>query len=712
MVFSGILLLALLAVTFPEMAVQGLQGILWTGAGLLMILLPPVVRVPRAWYWLAAGFLLFSLVGFLPREWFRVSAWRSDLETLGLDTGRSAFVQARLAAETMAGFAATTLVTLFLLGHRVGSRDHHRLVLGFALGVGIWTTAALLLQKPGGLFGFFPNRNHTATLLAMGTFAGLGSLVQAIRLKAPWQIALSVPPIILTIWVLFAVSESRAGVVLLAIGFVAWLLLAGARAFRGNVGKALILLVMAAVGAFFIVDSPVKKRLTATVEKLAPAAPETVEVPEQGDDPAAAQESPFAMGREAIQAEPQMDARVSIFRAALDMSGREPWTGVGPGCFASVFSQYRETADAPNDSRFLHPESDWLMMLTETGWLATLCLLAGVLAVFFEAIRQARGGRARFLKTAGIVSALLPCIHGIFDVPGHRIGLAWAAALMLATALRPAACSSGGHAAELRWPSPTTWRALGLAVLACGVMLLVAQWSRSTVLPSTKARHHMQNAKNLYDQDQAAYDKATAESLKYDPPADQDPLEAALREVAEAIRIAPLDPHPHYIQGALALHYDDKQEIARRAFAIQRRLDPTRVNTAMEQARAWKEQNPDEVLTLWKEALRRARAQQTRFPDGPVWVANTYRRALVDAGKNESLSFPLLELAAGDSSLVQLWANSATPALLDREMPRLLESSQDAATRRPLFQSWQSRGSKPAVQAFAEAHPELLPAHP
>ena len=58
LVFGGLLLLVLLAVAFPQMAPQGLQGILWAGSGLLMILWPPVVRLPRLWPWLAAGFVM------------------------------------------------------------------------------------------------------------------------------------------------------------------------------------------------------------------------------------------------------------------------------------------------------------------------------------------------------------------------------------------------------------------------------------------------------------------------------------------------------------------------------------------------------------------------------------------------------------------------------------------------------------------------------
>jgi O-antigen ligase len=695
-VFTAILMLVLLAVTFPEMAPQGLQGILWTGAGLLMILLPPVVRVPRAWPLLAAGFILFSLIGFLPREWFHVSPWRSDLEALGLDTGKRAFVQPLLAVEVMAGFAATTLVGLFLLGHRVDSRCHHRLALGFALGVGVWTTAALILRQPGGLFGFFPNRNHTATLLVMGAFAGLGCLAHAIRRRDVWKILLSVIPVGVCLYALHAVSESRAGLVLVFAGFVIWVLLTGFRHLQGNVGKALVLILIAASGTFLIVDSKAKKRLSATVEQLAPA--------ESGS--AVTPENPFAEGAK-TQPDPPMDGRLAIFKDTLEMIRHESWTGVGSGQFSLVFPQYRQKTNASNDARCLHPESDWLMMLAETGWPATLCLAAGVITVFTTSVRQARRGRARFLRMGSLAAALLLCLHGIFDVPGHRVGLAWAAALLLASSLRTPAINGAGSASGPSRISRYCWRGLGVVLAFAGIGLIHAQLTGKPILPSVQARQFMIEANSLYDQDQADYDRAKADGRDYQPAPSEDPLETALLKVRQAIDIAPLDPHPHYVRGVLALHYDDKNAIANQDFAIQRRLDPTRVNLAMEQAQAWTVQNPRQTLDLWKEALRRAATEEARFPKSPYGTVNTYQRALYVAGKNEALVLATLELAEGNPDLLLLWARSAPASLLDREMPRLLSAAAEVDGRKELFKIWQKRGSWQAAANFARIHPGL-----
>ncbi len=661
-----------------------------------MVLFPPVVRVPRIWIWLASGFVLLSLVGFLPRGWFHVSSWRTDLEALGLDTGAQAFVQAKLAAETAVGFVVTALMALFLLGHRIDTRCHHRLALGFALGVGAWTAVALVRHEPAGSFGFFPNRNHTATLLAMGAFAGLGCLAHAIRRKNSWKIGLAVIPTLLCLYALFAVSISRAGLVLVIAGFVIWILLAGFKQLHGNVGKGLVLILVAVSGYFLIVDSTAKKRLTSTVDRV--VAP--------GADARSSSESPFAEG-EVFRLDASSDGRITIFQDTISMIRKESWTGVGPGQFAVVFPQHREKTTAPDDSRCLHPESDWLMMLAEVGWPATLLLAACVVAVLFTAVRQVKRGRSRFLRIGCLVGALLLLIHSLFDVPGHRVGLAWAGVMLLAASLRHPAEDNGesmrGHSAFGR----VCWRGIGGMLLVTGAFLIHAQWKQQSFLPSVRARTAMNEAKSLYARDQAAYERAVAEGRDYEPLPWEDPLEVALLKIKEVIDLTPLDPYPHYVRGSLALHYDDKPSIVSHAFPIQRRLEPRRVNVAMEQARAWSKQDPDEVLTLWKEAMRRASREQVRSPDGSLRLANTYQRALQNAGADESLVSAALTLAGNDPSLLSMWAGSAPVAMLDREMPRLLASDSPSEARKPLFETWRKRGSGKLAADFARSHPEL-----
>jgi O-antigen ligase len=689
LVFSGMLVLVWIALAFPEMPPQGLLGILWAGAGLLMVVLPPQQRLPRVWILFACGFVGLAALGFLPREWFPSSSWRADLEALGLPTGDRVFLEPLAAVEDYVGFAATALIVMYLLGHRADTTWHHALMLAFAIAAAAWTITAMAVHDPGEVFGFFPNRNHTACLLAMATFAGLGSLVHAIRAKSYWKIAVAVPAPLVTIWALFAYSESRAGLVLLAAGLLAWGLLAGRSVIRGHAGKAIVLILVAAIGAFLIGDFTAKKRLAETVTKLTPA-----------DAPAA--DGTISMG--ATEASPQgakLDGRISIFKATAAMVANESWLGVGPGRYASVIPQYRDHIDASHQVKFVHPESDWLMMLAETGIPATISLVAGVVAVLVYSIRQARKSRARLLKSAGIVAALVLCLHGCFDVSGHRVGIAWAAALLLALTLRP---SFGGDSSRTAFRPG--WRAMGLVLFAAGCTLLVAHVRKQPVLPTAKARSHFEQARKIHLDDLAAYQEAVAAGLEYNPPPENDPLLPALDALSEAIRIKPLDPYLHFFQGSLALLLDDRQEAAKRAFAIQRRLDPHLIQVGIDQANSWMLTNDDETLAGWEEAMKRSFRWRDLFPDG-LEVIQTYRAALHDARHSETHLALLLPLANGEPALVKEWCVAVPPKVLDREMPNLLKQEGDSGIRNGLFDIWQKRGMTDVARQFALENPSL-----
>lgn len=696
-VFATVLGLVLLAVGFPELPTQVLLGLLWVVVGGLMLLWPPEIRVPRWWWVLAAGFIGLAMAGFLPRNWDAIPGWRGELEALGLDTGPCLWVQPLLAAETLAGFAMTALVGLFLFGHRVGTRIHHRLLLGFAMGVALWTLVALLCHEPGRVFGFFPNRNHSATLLAMGVFAGLGSLTQAIRFREGGKIAMALLPVGLCLYTLFAVSESRGGMVLVVAGFLIWLPLLGWRQLRGNVGKAVALLLLAAIGVFVMVDTKAKSRLAATVERI--------------EIPALTAPTPKLEFVETAPAEMEvpLDGRITIFKEALTMVRDEAWCGVGAGQFAQVFPQYRERSAAANEARCLHPESDWLWLVADIGWPATGCLVAAVVVVFTTAIRRSWHSGARALRMGGLVAALLLCLHGTVDVPGHRVGLAWAALLLAALAFRPYRHQDPSSDPPASERVRIGWRVVGLVPLLAGLALLQAEWRGSPVLPSAAVHRLQTEAQALYEADQAAYEQATASGRDYQPPPSDDPLEAALDRINQALRITPLDPHLHQVRGALALHFDDKPTIAKEAFAIQRRLLPGRVNLVIEQAHSWLASDPQQSLVLWREALRRAAAEETRFSGTPYGVANTYQRILQTTGRDEKLAVLTLSLAGQDPALLMPWARgAASPALLDREMPLLIPAVTVPESRRALFEVWRSRGSKEAAAAFANRQPELL----
>lgn len=682
-VFSAALLLALIPVSFPEMPPAQLHGIPWGGMGLLMLVFPPVIRIPRFWLLLAAGFVAASLIGFLPREWFHLSGWRLGLEKAGLDTGSRIFLQAPLAAETLAGLASTALTAVFLLGHRAGDRWHYRLLLLFASLAGVWAAVAVFRHEPEKVFGFFPNRNHSATFLVMGSLAGGGALARAIRLRSVAGIVLGSLAAACCLYALLVVSESRAGLLLLVTGTAVWLALTGWRHLPSHAMKAVVLSALAAGGLFLVTDNPLKKRIETTLSEP--------RIPESSASPVHPEESehtpaPWPLSR---------DGRISIYKATWSMFRSEPWTGIGPGQFRYVFPQYSGTTISPNDSIHLHPESDWLMTLVEHGWPATLFLLTGIASVTVAAARRIRQGRSIPARAACLAAALIVPLHGLFDVPGHRPGLAMVALLLAALSLRPH--SLPNEAPPRRWP----WMITGI-LLVCGAgWLLSGGRGEKSPLVRDQLHHLRMEIHTLYEADRQTYEEAIREGRDHSPPPDDDPLEKALELTTRASSLLPLDPHLHYLEGVLALHFDNKLKEATRAFAIQRLLLPERVRVPLEQGLAWAESDPTQTTTLWRDAMERASRAEKANPDSNWRPDHTYSRILDMASNPILQQGPAASIANGNPALCLAWAKRMPPAILDQSMPDLIRSLSGASERTMLLEIWKNRGSAEAAYIFS-----------
>ena len=65
---------------------------------------------------------------------------------------------------------------------------------------------------------------------------------------------------------------------------------------------------------------------------------------------------------------PFADYRALIQGDAVQLTRAASFVGVGPGNFAAVFPFYRTASW--NEKRAVHPESDWLALAAEFGWLA------------------------------------------------------------------------------------------------------------------------------------------------------------------------------------------------------------------------------------------------------------------------------------------------------------------------------------------------------
>jgi len=612
--FDGAFLLLLFAAWLGAGAPWGLaHGVLFCWAGGLMVARAPAAR-PAWWLIPGLGWLVGALFGFLPLGGGTGPDWWLQFVRLGLVAAWPAVPQPAEAAVVIASMAAAGLIAMWVLGmpHRPDAR---------MVGAGLWvgavitfSVADLWLRSFGQAaaswaeFGFFPNRNHSAVLIAMGIMVAFGLLVQSVRDRWLWLGGFCVLSILWLSGDLLLRSPSRAGVVFLLPALLLWFLLVGRRYLRGNSAWAAGLLILTAILAFAASESHVKKRLGETIGRIGSL--------------------PVGDGQSDNLAE--IDGRVGIACDTMAMIAAKPWTGWGSGQFRFVFPQFRTATVGANESTAYHPESSWLWVAAESGVPAALCLLGLAVAVITAAARGIRrpGERQRALRAACLAAAAIPLLHGLVDVSVHRVGILWAGAALLALAMPTPRKSSGRG-----WR--VAWRLGGCAVLGWGLVLLSGQLRGSPVLPSEHAAMLASRAHTAYLADHQST-TAAPEVFLPDDDMSEDLLEAALADLETAAGILPLEPRIHGLRGMIALHFDDKDDLARRSFEIQRQLDPIWLRLPLLQAHAWAPIDSAETHALWREAMRRAEMLDSRLPGKP-W------RELADkAIRQQAARFPHL----------------------------------------------------------------------
>ncbi len=686
----GLLVVALFALFSAGAPVQASHGVIFIGLGLLMLLFPGSARLP--WWLPALGLLAVVLAAlcFLPVQWFGLPEWRIKLEALGVATGALVTAHPQASAENLSGFAVFLAGALFVLTHRVGERTQHTLALLTCLGIAGYAVVSMLTQSLGWQFawdwvpsfGFFPNCNHSATVLAIGAVLACGVLLQGIRWKRGGVSALAALTLAVCLWAALGYNSSRAGVLLILAGFSVWFLALGTR----YVSLRLLLGVggFVAVGAvvYAVSDFKVKARLSDFAERVAQNPP--------ADPLADATASQEPLGENVAA-----DTRLLIYKDALEMIGSEPWPGTGIGAFRYVFPQYRR--NFVSSGLCVHPESDWLLLAAEAGPASALLLASAVIGSLTLAWRGARRHSGWPFRLACIVAAAIVPVHGLLDVPGHRVGIAWLGALCLALALR----RTSGNATAGRW-SRLGWRSAGALILAAGCWLAAAEWFGGPPLASVKPDLLAAQARTLQLEDAAEQKKILSGELPT-PKVDQaegDRLEAAISLLDEAVRLRPLDPELHYLRGALALFFTDKEDISRQEFAVHRLLEPRWVEVPLRQSLGWLAINRQETVMLWQDSMRRAEFMEEHH--GEPLPVHAMERILQQAGQSDELMEAALDIARSRPEFVRQWAAAAPLPLLVKEMPGVLRETAQGAPREELLRVWKRRDMA-AATAFESA---------
>lgn len=527
-------------------------------------------------------------------------------------------------------------------------------------------------------FGLFPNPNHSATLLAMGGVSGVGVLYHSIMSrKWVWTILVGAALGIVA-WAILGYSESRLGVALFGLGITAWFIGIG-RGFRSHrVLISVIVLGGLTLLLFVASASRAKRRIADTIERAREQA---------RDEPGPAQPD-----RSEVRESP-LGLRQFIFLDTIAMVADGPWAGAGLGTFRYIFPQYQR--ESVNNSLSVHPESDWLMVAAESGIASALLLSALVATVFFKALGGVTGSRSRPLRLGCLLAAAVVPVHGILDVPGHRIGLALFALFLLAIAQR---APRRRHHEPLRTAGVVGFRLAGLAILFVGVFLLRAEWVGEPVTATIDSHRAAERIMELYAKDRGA---GASESGAEAAPT-EDLLEQAISVAEAAVARTPLDPELHYLLGAMAIQFDDKEELVDRSFAIQRYLEPTWSDLPLRQSMSWSRLDLQRTIELWRDALDRAQVladSPSAFEGEPRYV---WSRILQQAQQSAALAREALKIADADPNLIEPWIAIAPPEVLAAEMPTVLSSEAlSRGDRERLIEGWRRHGDQQQVETFS-----------
>ncbi|MEI6279234.1 MAG: O-antigen ligase family protein [Verrucomicrobiae bacterium] len=651
---------ALLCGGMPE----GSLGVFLLGAGGVMVFVPPRRTLPWSLWMVSALLVGWCGLALLPAGAISQPVWRQSLEASGLFPALSQIsLVPRESLFWMVILATSLLAGLYVLSHPVGSSSLVGIGLGTCLACAVYAGLAIYAVRAGwkapfdgsGVFGFFPNRNHAATLLITGCLTGLGAVFAALSRRWFLAAGIGIVGILLPVVALLLYSPSRGGVIFLVIGAAVWIAGLGRGRFSTPVVVSVVAISLTGLVYLFGTQNPVRERLVGMAE--------------------AVQEKTVGSG------DVPLDFRMKIYRDTFPMLRDFPITGTGLGTYETVYPFYARLSLA--GAMALHPESDWLMLAVEAGPVAVVLALVLVglagRGVFGE--RNSRGWPARW----GFVSAALAAgLHGAVDVPLHRVELGWWVLVLAAIGLAVPGGTRNPRAARIQH---LLFVVAGAGILVLGWKLVAAEWRGGPALPPFEAAVAGDKILALYKQKE---------------------VEAALDLAVAATAKSPMAADLYYQRGVLELHFEETDKQVDASFAAARLLRPNLADTAWQQAVAWLPVDSDRAAALFREAVDTSEKivdrNHTRAEPGLIH----FERALGEAGKHPKVlallmprpddppAFHFAWLAASPDAPGRILELSSTPAFLERI---------DQEQRARFLKLWFDRGDRTALFAFLDARP-------
>ncbi len=633
---------------------KGLAAIL---LGLALLIFPVRRTLPPFVILCFFGALLAPLIALLPADTLlTLPEWRAVLvEDWGIILSNTLSPQAGMTLEAWMLFALC-VVWLYWGLARGFSKIQRRVILQtLALAGGAISMISILelwdwVNVPwwprkrlewGEGFGPFANRNHVSSLAAITAVLCAACAHDANRRKSLswWWFVVG---FVIASAAIFS-NTSRAGLVLLFTGFTLWL---GTSA----MGRGLF------------------KKMTVTVSVVLIIS--TLIVISSGGLAA-------RLNDQSMNSSPEAGGRLVIFSKTVDLILQSPWLGIGLGNFEGVFPQFQGGSGLKY--RTLHPESDYLWLISEGGLLTFLpCVVvlvwfAGSTGPWFRRSSKKRRSRHddRRIRSAAGICIVMAALHGFVDVPGHALGY-WSWLVLLAgCALRPRKVNNPS-----RLTSQLAVRVGGLGALALGAAWLVV-FTGQPMMPGASTVEMLRQRAN-----RAADSGALADALlAFDQAARQNPLDYRLYHERAMVRIRFGHPAVDVL--------DD--------FSRSRALQPNDVPTHFREGVVWLGVRPEFALVPWRMVLPRAPA--------------LYSEMLRLATSHPELREPLWDLAnTADLKVTYLdWVTD--PVDFERCLRSILETPGQAdlsgiepAQRSKLFRKWYELGNKDSLVAALETN--------
>lgn len=625
---------------------------------LLLIFFAPKRKLPPMAFFGLLGALLAPLLSFMPAGWlFRPTSWGASLiQDWDIHLSKCLTPQAGVTMEAWLFFATCCIWLAWCLTRGFSDQQRRAMVQILTFG-GILLCLLSIFESTkaieipwwprnpkewGDAFGPFANRNHISSIAAMicvlCAAVGFDAHRRKSRLWIPCLLGF-IPPI-----VCLYMNSSRAGLILLFFGMTAWFGTIAMR--RGFFQKLAVSTSLVFIISTLLIMSGgnVSKRL-----------------------------SEGGIARFASD-----NGRSSLFVESLKMTLDSPWTGIGLGNFEAVFPQF-STLSATR-FRFLHPESDFLWLLSEGGLLTVLPALLLLLWIFRSTgpwygkkKKRKSGMQDRRLRNASAIVFGLGAIHGLGDVPNHGLGYAIFMALLAGIAVRPRRLPNAAG-----MPQRLMFRLAGVALL-----LLGAAWTAvglgHPVLPG----------------------KSSAEALRIRAGklADSGSPGSALPLMDQAIEMVPMDFRYYYERACLRLRLGQPKEEALIDFSRSRVLDPTYAMTCYTEGLFWLDYDPQYAVVGWREFLR-------RYPEA---APGYYQQMLGYSYQHPELREPLWTLATTSDLKFEFLRTVQTRDEFDRCLKSLLAQQPDLRGLDPtqkenLFRLWYQHGNQEALITSLETN--------